>query len=215
MIGVVYRQRKGRNPQRESAFSHPVSFSGHREKPDNNTISSISNTPRHNRRCFSQFDRKTDCFDGGFSEACGVNSVRSSVPENPCWEVRRNRATFKAVCLTQTRHDGPVNKNQPDSQSFVGGIRTIDGSARSPAPLKSNRIALRELIAPDTTNLFWQKPGIVLADVKSSRSQRYNGFRPDRTALRKTSRGWLPSDIRHKDHAGFVLMDIRNVRASF
>ena len=173
----------------------------------------------HNRRCFNQFDRKTDCFDGGKrvgkcgdSNPAGVNH-EISLEHRPTGKA--TSATFKAVCLTRTRHDGPVNKNQPDSQSFVGGIRTIDGSARSPAPLKSNRIALRELIAPDTTNLFWQKPGIVLADVKSSRSQRYNGFRPDRTALRKTSRGWLPSDIRHKDHAGFVLMDIRNVRASF
>ena len=51
--GVVYRQRKGRVPLQDPAFSHPVSFSGHREKSDNNTISSISNTPRHYRRCLS------------------------------------------------------------------------------------------------------------------------------------------------------------------
>lgn len=53
MNHVVSIKRKGRNPVRESAFSHPVCFSGHREKQDDTTISSISNTPRHYRRCLS------------------------------------------------------------------------------------------------------------------------------------------------------------------
>lgn len=43
--------------------------------------------------------------------------------------------------------------------------------------------------------------------LKFARPQKYNGFRPDRTALRKTPRGWLPSNVIRKDHAGFVLMD--------
>lgn len=45
--------------------------------------------------------------------------------------------------------------------------------------------------------------------LKLARSQEYNGSRPDRTALRKTPRGWLPSNVITKDHAGFVSMDSR------
>ena len=68
-IRAYCTQRNGRNPERESAISHPVIFSGNRDNLDCTTISSTSTDPRHYRRCFPQFDRKTDCFRNGIRAA--------------------------------------------------------------------------------------------------------------------------------------------------
>ena len=58
-------------------------------------------------RCFSQFDRKTDCFDGGRRVLGGdENSDPNGIFQ----------ATFKAVCGTQTRPDAFRVKYQADSQ---------------------------------------------------------------------------------------------------
>ena len=63
---------------------------------------------------------------------------------------------------------------------------------------------------------IWQKSRRVrpLND-NSGRSQKYNGFRPDRTGLRKTPSSWLPANVKRKDHPGFVLMDSRIKESPF
>ena len=63
------------------------------------------------QRCFSQFDRKTDCFDSGLENG-SLRDFDSSLT----LMATKCQATFEAVCLTQTRHGGSVNKNQPCSQ---------------------------------------------------------------------------------------------------
>jgi len=75
-----------------------------------------------NQRCFNQFDRKTDCFDGGSGDvAYSLGEFRRTARKANGREISKSepaktcRATFKTVCLTQTRHDGSVNKYQPDS----------------------------------------------------------------------------------------------------
>ncbi len=164
----------------------------------------------------SQFDRKTDCFDGGamlLGLICPSCRVRNT-PEVGNLEchplglalVVSPTATFKAVCLTQTRHDGFVNKYQPDSQNVLGSSngRTLEFS-------QSRNVGSNP--APRST---WQKPRRVLRlNQDSGRSQQYNGSRPDRTGLRKTPSSWLPANEINKDHPGFVLKDMKVKESPF
>ena len=67
------------------------------------------------QRCFNQFDRKTDCFDGSPWALESTDTVRTGLdgvrnPEGMLSSARRFnsvtrliRATFKTVCGTQTR----------------------------------------------------------------------------------------------------------------
>lgn len=101
-----------------------------------------STSQYRSQRCFSQFDRKTDCFDGGCQRCleresgqyATCESESKTPPSGEKYEiaeavrlgqrcahaepVKSRPVTFKAVCGTQTRHGGPVNKNQPDSQQW-------------------------------------------------------------------------------------------------
>ena len=106
-----------------------------------------------NQRCFNQFDRKTVCFDGGsepqplyrlsgvarnqlWPEVCiaGVGLGRFISPYCDGNQGRNPRATFKAVCGTQTRQDGSLNKYQLDSP--IGQKPGIDVAVSSPVPLR-------------------------------------------------------------------------------
>ena len=94
------------------------------------------------------------------------------------------------------------------SRRYLSGIRQkrLVNHCRGINALKW---ALGKDVPPITFKALWQKPGIgPMAVRKSSRTQRYNGFRPDRTAPRKTPCGWLSTNVRRKDHAGFVSMDM-------
>ena len=112
-----------------------------------------------NQRCFNQFDRKTDCFDGGSGDvAYSLGEFRRTARKANGREISKSepaktcRATFKTVCLTQTRHDGSVNKNQPDSQILwaCSQYRVDRGGG------DGRGTSVRTLTMP----LIWQKPGI-------------------------------------------------------
>ena len=149
------------------------------ERPESITLTSLSNlvklrgtpdvgkvyhkTPTSSKplsrsqRCFSQFDRKTDCFDSGLENG-SLRDFDSSLT----LMATKCQATFEAVCLTQTRHGGPVNKNQPDSQNECG----IAQSGQSAANARGSRIHsdyMAEVVgsnpAPAT---IWQKSRRVL-----------------------------------------------------
>lgn len=65
MISAYSIAKRPESHVEKPAFSHPVSFRGHREKSDYNTTSSFSNTPRHNRRCLPNLDRQLKDNQGG------------------------------------------------------------------------------------------------------------------------------------------------------
>ena len=121
-----YTKRKGRNPLRKSAFSHPVNAYRRPGKPDNNTISSISNTLRHYRRCFSELDRITGYFDGG--PARSVETLQYTDPLlHRCRVVYASWATFKAF-WQKSRRVRPLNDNsgpvREDDQEKALSTRT-------------------------------------------------------------------------------------------
>jgi len=85
------------------------------------------------QRCFSQFDRKTDCFDGGQSNygllsrlgaktlAVKVKRIIRRVPADP-W------ATFKAVCGTQTRMPQGFKLMSNQIQALTTPVNLVGGS---------------------------------------------------------------------------------------
>lgn len=126
--------------------------------------------PSTHQRCFSQFDRKTDCFDGN-ERTVRTIPRKSGVAGNPAkyksgwrWQGlgrrvrpfcdgrlgRNPSVTFKAVCGTQTRHGGSVNKNQPDSQ--IGRLDTY-GSYADCNPVPKGSVG-----SIPTAPTIWQKP---------------------------------------------------------
>ena len=73
--------------------------------------SPVYTTARTYRRCFSQFDRNSGCFDGGLGLGREVTGHGRPVSRKP-------EATFKAAWGTQTRLDGAQVKYQPCSQNY-------------------------------------------------------------------------------------------------
>ena len=149
MIGVVLMEEAPTSIALAEA-SNLVRFTGHQTRQVYHRQLPPQKPLNRNRRCFNQFDRKTDCFDGGSGDvAYSLGEFRRTARKANGREISKSepaktcRATFKTVCLTQTRHDGSVNKYQPDS-------------------LNTN------LVVIGTKLVVGQKPGIVLADVKSS-----------------------------------------------
>lgn len=55
------------------------------------------------------------------------------------------RRNIKAVCITQTRHDGFVNKNQPDSQNVLAETWNRRSRCKS-SPTKGNPMRRRKLV---------------------------------------------------------------------
>jgi hypothetical protein len=109
----------------------------------------LYNPANTHQRCFSQFDRKTDCFDGGpwALESTDILAERLDGDRSPegmtrDWTVRFEsvarliRATFKAVCVTQTRHGVSVNKYQAGSPK--GQKSGIGVAAVSPVPVRGS-----------------------------------------------------------------------------
>jgi len=98
-------------------------------------------------RCFSQFDRKTDCYRNGIKGTWltpwdGSDAISKS--EKP---VNTRPLPFTvAVCGTQTRHGVSVNKYQADSQKCGRSVKALSGER----PLSRS---------------IWQKPGIGMAAV--------------------------------------------------
>lgn len=113
----------------------------------------------------SQFDRKTDCFDGVTNRAmglrcslkepfrqpgywsslcvaggsCGTNESLANNAEPKTSERKRTvGSTFKTVCGTQTRQDGSLNKYQPDSQ--IMRLVAVDGGCMREAIESDNGI---------------------------------------------------------------------------
>lgn len=153
MNNVLSIKRKGRNPVRESAFSHPVNaLQGDRgnsilaQNPSLRTLTA-------SRRCFRV------SFDGGVSqtrqEARTVTASSIGLSTLLMRVARIYQATFKA------------NSSETDRNSSIE---------------KGSRL------------------------YKRLDREKYNGFRPDRTGLRKTPSSWLPANEISKDHPGFVLI---------
>ena len=155
-------QRNGQPRKGISRFSSGKCFAGDRENLDYTTISSTSTDPRHYRRCFPQFDRKTDCFRHC---AAILMALRSCVLENEfgggyanamkgsiCVEF--SSMMPKAVCGTQTRQGRSLNKNQRDSQKwdFSSMVRASGCGPEDGGSIPS---------FPST----WQKSGIGVAAV--------------------------------------------------
>ena len=85
------------------------------------TRCSVSHRANRNQRCFSQFDRKTDCFQDGELRMARHTWGRTRGGKQvgvPNYLTRDNAAPsiiLKAVCGTQTRHGASVNKYQAGS----------------------------------------------------------------------------------------------------
>ena len=151
MNSAYYTKRKGRLPLQEPAFFANLVCAW--SPPDETSLSQtnpISNALRRNRRCFNQFDRKTDCFDP-FVRA----RIHALQPTSPIREAGLGSSgeRFKAVCSTQTRQGDSLNKNQSDSQNTLM-VAVADGSKNK----GMHTLGLRPLSA--TFKAFWQKPGI-------------------------------------------------------
>jgi hypothetical protein len=146
------------------------------------------------QRCFSQFDRKTDCLRNG-SEArkSGCSSrqkgsfrvpARIDLPPGANQKVgvasdetdlagsyAQSLPFTQAVCGTQTRHGGSVNKNQPDSQNY--GLRSelaqCSGNKRVVVIQALQRLPIHQRTenglagSSPAANHFWQKSGIGVA----------------------------------------------------
>ena len=116
-----------------------------------------------NQRCFSQFDRKTDCFQDGElrmdRHTWGRTRGGKQIVVPNC--LTRNNAApsiiLKAVCGTQTRHGVSVNKYQTGSQKQWWNKRWITSCCGTSQSLKLKRTA--------ASTFIWQKSGIGMAAV--------------------------------------------------
>jgi len=117
----------------------------------------------------SQFDRKTDCFRPGILLRGGKPTAGTGAKNWPqiISERRIKRPTgdadtldvsgvwSKAVCGTQTRHGGTVNKDQPCSQNLV-----LSGALMRFDPNGQRRKSVQRVDIAGPLKIIWQKPGI-------------------------------------------------------
>ena len=119
----TFKWRKGQDAKATQPILIWLALDGRPGSQDNNTTSCTFKPSNRNQRCFSQFDRKTDCYRNGAVVHLINESGHSGVVTRPCKagdsvitgqtqvQILLPAPFTVAVCGTQTRQDCSLNMN--------------------------------------------------------------------------------------------------------